>query len=260
MSTSGVAEADQHHGRRGHADGRPGGYGEQGRRPQQNADAEVEGEPAALREDESDEAADEAADPHDSVEIADSGASEVEQVERERHDEDERGARDDGLRAVHADDEPQVAVAENGPEPRARVAEKRPTFIVRRFLRACDRRRLEPDDERRRPQERGRVHDVHRLNVGHGEQEAAQRRAEEEADALDRARRDVGGGELAGIARQAREAAPPAQGGSTCLRAPSRSRARRRPADGPSAAITPAATSTSAARRTSETSITHLRG
>ena len=173
-----------------------------GARPQQDADAEVEREPAALREDESDEASDEAADPHRGVEVADSGASEVEQVERERDDEHEGGARDDGLRAVHADDESQVAVAENSPEPRAGVAEQRSTLITCRLLRACDRGRVEPDDDRRRPQEGGRVHDVHGLNVGDGEQEAAQRRAEEEADALDRARRDVGSGELAGIARQ----------------------------------------------------------
>ena len=117
-----VAEAHEHHGHRGHADRRPGGYGEQRRRPEEHADTEVEREPAALRKDESDEAPDEAADPHGGVEVADSGSSEVEQVESESDDEYEGGARDDGLRAVHADDESQVAVAENGPEPSAGVA------------------------------------------------------------------------------------------------------------------------------------------
>ena len=104
---------------------------EQRRRPEQHAHSEVEREASALRKHESHEAADEAADPHHRVEVADSRAAEVEQVESERDDEDEGRARDDGLCAVDADDEPQVAVAENGSKSRARVAEKRSALILR---------------------------------------------------------------------------------------------------------------------------------
>ena len=102
----GVAEADQQHRRRGHSDGRPCRDREQRRRPEQYAYSEVEREAAALGKNESDEAADEASDSHHRVEVADSRATEVEQVERERDHEDERCSGNDRLGAVHADDEP----------------------------------------------------------------------------------------------------------------------------------------------------------
>ena len=104
---------------------------EQGRRPEQHAHSEVQREASPLRKHESNEAADEASDSHHRVEVADSRAAEVEQVESERDDEDEGRARDDGLCAVDADDESQVAVAENGAKSRARVAEKRSALICR---------------------------------------------------------------------------------------------------------------------------------
>ena len=126
----GVTEADQHHRAGGHADSRPRGDSEQWRRPEQHAHSEVEREASPLRKHESHEAADEASDSHHRVEVADSRAAEVEQVESERDDEDEGRARDDGLCAVDADDESQVAVAENGAKPRARVAEKRSALIL----------------------------------------------------------------------------------------------------------------------------------
>ncbi len=137
----GVAEADQHHRGGGHSNGRPRGDEEQWRRPEQHAHSEVEREASPLRKHEGHEAADEAADPHHRVEVADSRAAEVEQVESERDDKDEGRARDDGLCAVDADDESQVAVAENGSKSRARVAEKRSAHILCRSCGTRDRRR-----------------------------------------------------------------------------------------------------------------------
>ena len=55
--------------------------------------------------------------PEHCVQVADTGVAEAEQAERDRNVEDERRTGDDGLGAVEADQEPEVARAEDRTVP-----------------------------------------------------------------------------------------------------------------------------------------------
>ena len=84
--------------------GGPDGDQQQGHRPEEDTQCEVEREPAPLCEDECNESADETADPERRIEVADSLLAEVEHVECYRDDEDGRCARNDALRGVEPDE------------------------------------------------------------------------------------------------------------------------------------------------------------
>ena len=82
---------------------------------QPDPDPEIGGEPPAGREDECDEAADEAADPERGVEVADPRVVDTEQLERADDDENGERARDERLRGVEAREHEEIAARRRAP-------------------------------------------------------------------------------------------------------------------------------------------------
>ena len=115
-STTELRDPDQEHARGSGGERRRDDDEEQRRRPEDHPDAEVDRQAATLGEHQRQEAADKGADSHDRVEVSDPSFAEIQQVERDRHEEHERRPGDDRLGAVEADQQAERAVAEDRPE------------------------------------------------------------------------------------------------------------------------------------------------
>ena len=176
----------------------------------QHAHAEVGGQPLRTAARDREQATEDRADAEHGVEVAHALRTVPDDVDRDRDAEHERRTGDDGLRAVDAGDQAEVAVVPDRREardrlPRSPPSARRTSVPVRRCRRRRGRARLDPDDQRRRPQEGQRVHHEDERHVGDGQQQATECRTDEEGDALQGAGGAVGRGQLSRFVDQGRQ-------------------------------------------------------
>jgi hypothetical protein len=169
----------------------PGKPAQEKQRPTRTGhrDAERRGQPPMPHERQRECRADQPADPHGGVEVADAARAEIEQLESRYGDEDAEGAVHERLRSEEADDQPQARVASDCAEAGARLLEQMGPLVSQRRLRHAQQRR----EHERRPEKRGGGYDEDDPDVRDGDQYPAERGADAEAEALERAGAHVRG-------------------------------------------------------------------